>query len=187
MGEHFAEAFDLGVVVTCDQDGFSGGDRIEFFAEFGHVAAKALDRFDVQMPDRFDRRRRQGRNGHAGKSQQLLHDRGQRKQSHWIGGAVAKCLALQLHIAGLDEKNPRFGRQVLGQVAAIKISSPLRGGRLRDCQHSRRFQLLERPLRFRCKLAERFDFIAEQFNAVWRLGVRREHVEYAAPPCEFAG
>ena len=47
--------------------------------------------------------------------------------------------------------------------------------------------LAEAALRLRRELADRLDLVAEELEAVRRLGVGREHIEDAAAPAELAG
>ena len=110
VGQHFAQALALGLVVAGDQHVIVRRHGVQFVADPADLAAEALDRFDVQMTGRLDRGAGQGGHLDAGKTQQLLKDALHGEQPGHVGDALQVVLALLVQFLHFDQDASRRRR-----------------------------------------------------------------------------
>src|SRR6266850_7035331 len=99
----------------------------------------------------------------------------------WLFDPQQVALTLVTDPLRIDEHDPRFRRQIIGQVT--------RRGVLAGAEH-RNLDLLQRlvaPLRRDLERAERLDLVVEQLNAYRQAPVRRKDVKDPAAMRKFTG
>ena len=174
FAQHFAEALALGLVVAGDEDAVARGHGVQLVPDLRDLAAEALDRLDVQMVRRLDRRAGQGSDADARKPEKLLKDGRRSEQADRVVHAFEIVAALFVEFLGLDENDRGSGGEVVTQVAGQRRLRL----RLVVCQATssagefRRVHVPQAALRLRRELADGFDLVAEELDTERRLGVR---------------
>ena len=184
VGENLAQAFDLGGVMTGDQDAVAGRRAVQLGLHLRQVAGEPLDALDPQVAGRFQGIRGERGEGDGGEADQSLEAGLDAEEPARILDPAEIVASFLAQVVRFQQGDPGSGREEIGRMAEmgrIGVLEPERGG------EGHGVPSIERALGFGVERPDRFDLVAEELDPDGVGGIVGEDVEDAAADAELAG